>query len=61
MAKKLKELLVDKLRHEVAEIRSIILAEDYQIADQNKRVEGLEDKADGIVLQKIFHENLRDS
>jgi len=48
VANKLTELLVDKLRHKVAELRSIIIAKDKQISDLTKRVEVLEDKADDI-------------
>ena len=48
MAKKLKELLVDELRHEVAELRTIIMAKDKQILDLTTKVQDLEDKADDL-------------
>ena len=48
MAKKLKELLVDELRHEVAELRTIIMAKDKQILDLTTKVQDLEDKADDV-------------
>ena len=39
---------MDKLRHEVAELRTIIMAKDKQILDLTKKVEVLEDKADDL-------------
>ena len=48
LAKKLKELLVDELRHEVAELRSIIIAKDKQISHLTKQVEALEDKTEEL-------------
>ena len=48
VAKKLKELLVDELRHEVAELRTIIMAKDKQILDLTTKVQDLEDKADDL-------------
>ena len=39
---------MDELRHEVAELRSIIIAKDKQISDLTKQVEALEDKTEEL-------------
>ena len=39
---------MNELRHEVAELRSIIIAKDKQISDLTKQVEALEDKTEEL-------------
>ena len=48
VANKLKELLVNELRQEVAELRRIVKSKDKQISYLRERVNGLEEKTDAL-------------
>ena len=54
VANKLKDLLVDKLRQEVPELRRIVQSKDKQISDLRARINYLEDGRAGTVLSTEF-------